>query len=126
MKRWMSSANTLAGEIPSPHELGKLVNIPAVLDTIGCEVTSEQKEVIRKDLLGALDDFIKRENGALNESEKLPFISVNRRTNKLAIHSRLLIALQLAVKKSVKALGIKMGSEAFNEVRSNRKGFEEC
>ena len=100
------------------------MNIPAVLDTIGCEVTREQKEVIRKDLLGALEAFIKRENGTLNESEKLPFISVNRRTNKLAIHSRLLIALQLAVKKSVKALGIEMGGEAFDEVRSNSKGFE--
>ena len=101
--------------------MGKLVNIPAVLDTIGCKVTREQKEVIRKDLMGALKAFIDRETGSFNESEKLPFISVNRRTNVLAIHSRLLIALQLAVKKSVKALDIKMGSEAFDEVRTNLK-----
>ena len=97
-----------------------------MLDTIGCEVTREQKEVIRRDLLIALDAFIERETGSFNESEKLPFISVNRRTNVLAIHSRLLIALQLAVNKSVKALDIKMGSEAFAEVRSNLKGFEKC
>ena len=101
--------------------MGKLVNIPVVLDTIGCEITREQKEVIRRDLLQALEAFIDREKGSFDESEKLPFISVNRRTNVLAIHSRLLIALQLAVKKSVKALDIKMGSEAFDEVRTNLK-----
>ena len=97
-----------------------------MLDTIGCEVTREQKEVIGKDLMGALDAFIKRENGTLRESEKLPFVSVNRRTNVLAIHSRLLIALQLAVKKSVKALRIKMESDPFDEVRTTSKGFEKC
>ena len=51
--------------------MGKLVNIPAVLDTIGCEVTREQKEVIRKDLMVALEAFIDRETGSFNESEKL-------------------------------------------------------
>ena len=96
--------------------MGKLVNIPVVLDTIGCEITREQKEVIRRDLMDALKTFIDRETGSFDESEKLPFISVNRRTNVLAIHSRLLIALQLAVSKSVKALDIKMGGEAFDEV----------
>ena len=106
--------------------MGKLVNIPVVLDTIGCEITREQKEVIRRDLMDALKTFIDRETGSFDESEKLPFISVNRRTNVLAIHSRLLIALQLAVSKSVKALDIKMGGEAFDEVRSNLKRFEIC
>ena len=111
-----SQSVRLPGGLPEPEKYGELVNVEAVIDMIGCEVTSLQRQVIRKHLNDALKDFIIREKGSFEESQKLPFVDVNRRTNVLAIHSRLLITLQLAVEKSRKKLGIDENSDAFDEV----------
>ena len=63
----------------------------------------------------AIEDFIEREKESSAASFTIPFVTVNSRTNIVAIHSRLLFALQLSVEKSVEKLGIPE-SEAFDKV----------
>ena len=104
------------GELPSAEDLGELVNLDAVRKSIGPPVTEEQKERIMEDLHLAIEDFIEREMESSAASFTIPFVTVNSRTNIVAIHSRLLFALQLSVEKSVEKLGIQMNSGAFDKV----------
>ena len=103
--------------MPSAEDLGKLVNLDAVKNSIGDPVTDSQKEAIREDLDDAIDEFIEREQSSLDASFTIPFVTVNNRTNIVAIHSRLLLALQYSLLKSIKKLGIPPDSGAFDEVR---------
>ena len=64
----------------------------------------------------AIEDFIEREMESSAASFTIPFVTVNSRTNIVAIHSRLLFALQLSVEKSVEKLGIQKDSGAFVKV----------
>ena len=84
--------------------------------SIGPPVTEEQKKIIMEDLELAVEDFIEREMESSAASNTIPFVTVNSRTNIVAIHSRLLFALQLSVEKSVERLGIPMDSGAFDKV----------
>ena len=102
--------------MPSAEDLGKLVNLDAVKNSIGEPVTDSQRDTIRKDLDVAIDEFIKREQRSHEASFTIPFVTVNNRTNIVAIHSRLLLALQNSVLKSIVKLGIPPDSGAFDEV----------
>ena len=102
--------------MPSAEDLGKLVNLDAVKNSIGDPVTDKQREAIRKDLDVAIEEFIKREQSSQDASFTIPFVTVNNRTNIVAIHSRLLLALQYSVLNSIKKLGIPPDSGAFDEV----------
>ena len=95
-----------AGDLPSAKDLGKLVNLENVKNSIGDPVTDNQKLEIKKDLEKALDNFIDRETTSTGASFIIPFVTVNNRTDIVAIHSRLLLALQLSVVDSVKRLDI--------------------
>ena len=86
------------------------------MKSIGDPVTDDQRLEITKDLEKALDDFINRETMSTDASFIIPFVTVNNRTDIVAIHSRLLLALQLSVVQSVQRLGIEPGSGAFDEV----------
>ena len=101
--------------MPSAEKLGELVNLDAIRESIGPPVTEEQKDKIVEELHGAIEDFIEREKESSAASFTIPFVAVNSRTNIVAIHSRLLFALQLSVEKSVEKLGIPE-SEAFDKV----------
>ena len=63
-----SQSVRLPGGLPEPEKYGELVNVEAVIDMIGCEVTSLQRQVIRKHLNDALKDFIIREKGSYEDS----------------------------------------------------------
>ena len=103
--------------MPSAEDLGDLVNLEAVRNSIGPPVTEEQKDRIMEDLQVAIEDFIEREMESSAASFTIPFITVNSRTNIVAIHSRLLFALQLSVEKSVEKLDIQTDSgRAFDKV----------
>ena len=102
--------------MPSAEDLGELVNLDAVRNSIGPPVTEEQKDRIVEELRLAIEDFIEREKESSAASFTIPFVTVNSRTNIVAIHSRLLFALQLSVEKSVERLGIPMDSGAFDKV----------
>ena len=102
--------------MPSAKDLGKLVNLENVKNSIGDPVTDDQKLEIKKDLEKALDNFIERETISTDASFIIPFVTVNNRTDIVAIHSRLLLALQLSVVDSVKRLDIEPDSGAFDEV----------
>ena len=102
--------------MPSAEKLGELVNLDAIRESIGPPVTEEQKDKIVEDMHGAIEDFIEREKESSAASFTIPFVTVNSRTNIVAIHSRLLFALQLSVEKSVEKLGIQMDSGAFDKV----------
>ena len=102
--------------MPSAQDLGDLVNLGNVMKSIGDPVTDDQRLEITKDLEKALDDFINRETMSTDASFIIPFVTVNNRTDIVAIHSRLLLALQLSVVQSVQRLGIEPGSGAFDEV----------
>ena len=104
------------GDLPSAEDLGRLVNLDAVKNSIGQPVTDSQRETIRRDLDVAIDEFIKREQSAQDASFTIPFVTVNNRTNIVAIHSRLLLALQHSVLKSIEKLRIPPNSGAFDEV----------
>ena len=105
-----------AGDLPSAKDFRKLVNLENVKKSIGDPVTEDQKQEITKDLEKALDDFIDRETESTDVSFIIPFVTVNNRTDIVAIHSRLLLALQLSVVQSVRRLNIEPDSSAFNEV----------
>ena len=102
--------------MPSAEDLGKLVNLDAVKKSIGEPVTDRQRETIHRDLKVAIDEFIEREQASHNASFTIPFVTVNNRTNIVAIHSRLLLALQYSVLKSIEELSIPPDSGAFDEV----------
>ena len=104
------------GDLPSAENLGKLVNLDAVKNSIGEPVTDSQRDTIRKDLDVAIDEFIEQEQKSHDASFTIPFVTVNNRTNIVAIHSRLLLALQFSVLKSIRKLGIPPDSGAFEEV----------
>ena len=106
------------GELPSAHDLGRLVNLDNVRKTIGDPVSEAQKSEIIKDLESAVTEFIARETEAEAAAHSRPFVTVNNRTNIVAIHSRLLHALQLSVVKSTRSLQILPDSGAFDEVSS--------
>ena len=102
--------------MPSAKDLQNLVNLDAVKNSIGAPVTEEQKETIRKDLDVAMNEFIEREQASHEASFTIPFVTGNNRTNIVAIHSRLLLALEVSVGQSVRKLGIPPDSGAFDEV----------
>ena len=102
--------------MPSAKDFRELVNLENVKKSIGDPVTEDQKQEITKDLEKALDDFIDRETESTDVSFIIPFVTVNNRTDIVAIHSRLLLALQLSVVQSVRRLNIEPDSSAFNEV----------
>ena len=104
--------------MPSAEDLGELVNLDAVRNSIGPPVREEQKDRIMEDLHVAIEDFIEREKESSVASFSIPFITVNSRTDIVAIHSRLLFALQLSVERSVEKLGIQLDSGAFDKVGS--------
>ena len=104
--------------MPSAEDLGELVNLDAVRNSIGAPVTEEQKDRIMEDLAVAIEDFIEREMESSGASFTIPFITVNRRTDWVAIHSRLLFALQLSVERSAEKLRIQLDSGAFDKVSS--------
>ena len=82
--------------------------------TIGDPVSEAQKSEIIKDLESAVREFIARETEAEAAAHSRPFVTVNNRTNIVAIHSRLLQAFELSVVNSVQRLNI---SVAYEEVR---------
>ena len=102
--------------MPPAKDLGKLVNLTNVRNSIGDPVTETQKDEIKKDLEVALLEFTAREEEAFRASHSNPFVAVNNRTNFVAIHSRLLHALKLSIAKSVQRLYIRPNSGAFDEV----------
>ena len=118
--------------MPSAKDLQQLVNLDAVKNSIGEPVTNSQRfkrqnerivskivlfrEAIRKDLDVAMKEFMKREQASHEASFTIPFVTVNNRTNIVAIHSRLLLALQSSVEQSVGKLEIPPDSGAFDEV----------
>ena len=102
--------------MPPAKDLGKLLDLNNVRNSIGSPVTAAQKDEIKKDLEAAVSEFTAREEEAFLASHSHPFVAANNRTNFVAIHSRLLHALKLSIGKSVKRLGIPPNSGAFNEV----------
>ena len=104
------------GDLPPAKDLGKLIDLNNVRNSIGSPVTEAQKDEIKKDLETAVSEFTAREEEAFLASHSHPFVAANNRTNFVAIHSRLLHALKLSIGKSVKRLGIPPNSGAFNEV----------
>ena len=104
------------GGLPAPKDLGKLVRLDNVRKTIGNQVTERQKDEIIKDLEAAVKEFTIREEKSFAATHTLPFVSVNNRTNLVAMHSRLLFSLQVSLVKSLKRLGIPEGTGAFDEV----------
>lgn len=106
----------IPGELPSAEDLGNLVNLDAVEMSIGDPVNETQRKMIRKDLDVAIAEFKEREKESSHASDQLPFVTVNNRTNIVAIHSRLLLALEFSVVKSIKKLDIPSDSGAFDEV----------
>ena len=54
--------------MPSAQDLGKLVNLENVKNSIGDPVTDDQKLEIKKDLEKALDNFIDRETTSTGAS----------------------------------------------------------
>ena len=107
------------GDLPSAKDLGSLVNLANVRNSIGHPVTEAQKDEIKIDLEAAVEEFTDREKEAFLASHSIPFVTVNNRTNIVAIHSRLLHALELSVIKSVIRLKIPPDSGAFDEVGQN-------
>ena len=106
----------ISGDLPSAKDLKKLVNLDAVKNSIGEPVTESEKEAIRKDLDVAMNEFIKREQASHEASFTIPFVTVNNRTNIVAIHGRLLLALEMSVEQSLVKLKIPPDSGAFDEV----------
>ena len=106
------------GELPSPTNLTRLVNLDNVRKTIGDPVTEAQKDAIIKDLEAAVEEFVEREVESEEAAHVLPFVTVNKKTNLVAIHSRLLQGLSAALVKSVQRLNIPPDSGAFDEVRN--------
>ena len=100
-----------------------LVNLDNVRKSIGRPVTESQKDEIIKDLEEALKDFTIREKESSAAAHALPLVTVNNRTNIVAIHSRLLHALELSVIKSVRRLHIPPDSGAFDQVGQRAKLF---
>ena len=107
------------GELPSATDLGKLVNLENVRKTIGAPVTEAQKDAVIKDLEAAVKEFVAREVESEEAAHIIPFVTVNKKTNIVAIHSRLLQALELSVINSVQRLQIPPDSGAFDEVGLN-------
>ena len=60
---------------------------------------------------------MEREVESEEAAHVLPFVTVNKKTNLVAIHSRLLQGLSAALVKSVQRLNIPPDSGAFDEVR---------
>ena len=65
------------------------------------KINSTQKKLVKDDLVAALEEFIERETDSSGVSDQAPFVTVNARTNLLAVHSRLLVALQVSIARSV-------------------------
>ena len=107
------------GELPSPTNLARLVNLDNIRKAIGEPVTEVQKDDIIKDLEAAVKEFVEREVESEETAHILPFVTVNKKTNLVAIHSRLLLALKLSLVSSVHRLKIPPDSGAFDEVRLN-------
>ena len=104
------------GDLPPAKDLGRLINLNNVRNSIESPVTEAQKDEIKKDLEAAVSEFTAREEEAFNASHSNPFVTVNNQTNFVATHSRLLHALQLSIDQSVARLGIPPHSGAFDEV----------
>ena len=90
--------------------------MPCVLAKIGNGINETEKDLVVKDLKTALDEFIEREKGSSNVSDVAPFVTVNARTNLLAVHSRLLIAFQVSIYKSIAKHNIAQNTGAFDQV----------
>ena len=113
----------MLGDFSSAKDLGRLVNLDNVRKSIGRPVTESQKDEIIKDLEDALKDFTIREKESSAAAHALPLVTVNNRTNIVAIHSRLLHALELSVIKSVRRLDIHPDTRAFDQEGQRTKIF---
>ena len=96
-----------------------MVNLDNVRKTIDDKVNPGDKDEIIKDLEAAVSEFVLREMESDNAAHVLPFVTVNKKTNRIAIFSRLLLSLRISIQNSVKRLKIPQGTrrEAFDEVR---------
>ena len=84
------------------NKFGELVNLTCAMTKVNeTLINAAQKELVKKGLDTALEEFIKRENGSSEVSDQAPFVTVNARTNLLAVHSRLLVALQVSIARSL-------------------------
>ena len=95
-----------------------MVNLDNVRKTIDDKINATQKNEIIKDLEAAVSEFVLREIESEEAAHVLPFVTVNKKTNRVAIFSRLLLSLRISIQNSVKRLNIE-GTTAFNEVRRN-------
>ena len=95
-----------------------MVNLDNVRKTIDDKINATQKNEIIKDLEAAVSEFVLREIESEEAAHVLPFVTVNKKTNRVAIVSRLLLSLRISIQNSVKRLNIE-GTTAFNEVRRN-------
>ena len=111
-----------AGALPAPKDFATLVNMPCVLAKIGNGVNAQgqginetEKQLVVDDLKTALVEFIDREKGSSHVSDAAPFVTVNNGTNILAVHSRLLIAFQVSIYKSLVKHRIAQNTGAFDQ-----------
>ena len=102
--------------MPASKDLGKLVRLDNVRKTIGSQISERHKDEIIEDLKAAVEEFTIREGQSFDATHTLPFVSVNNATNIVAMHSRLLFALQLSIFKSLERLNIPLNTGAFDRV----------
>ena len=81
----------------------------------GRGINETEKLLVLDDLKTALVEFIDREKGSSHVSDAAPFVTVNNRTNILAVHSRLLIAFQVSISKSLVRHRIAQNTGAFDQ-----------
>ena len=106
---------------------GELVDLTCAMTKVNeTLINAEQKELVKKDLEAALEEFIKRETGSSEVSDQAPFVTVNARTKLLAVHSRLLVALQVSIKASVSSLKFKQLQNGTYEKGGFDKASTKC
>ena len=110
------------GALPAPKDFATLVNMPCVLAKIGDGVNENgrgisetEKQLVVDDLKTALEEFIDREKGSSDVSDAAPFVTVNNGTNLLAVHSRLLMAFQVSIYKSIAKHKMAQNTGAFDQ-----------
>ena len=105
--------------------------MPCVLAKIGDGVNENgrgisetEKQLVVDDLKTALEEFIDREKGSSDVSDAAPFVTVNNGTNLLAVHSRLLIAFQVSIYKSIAKHKMAQNTGAFDQASTQRSKNE--
>ena len=86
----------------------------------GRGINETEKQLVVDDLKIALEEFIDREKGSSNVSDAAPFVTVNNGTNILAVHSRLLIAFQVSIYKSIAKHKMALKTGAFDQASTQR------